>query len=135
MTLEPNEDNTPEEIELLAQARKGELTEANLQQKLNEYSLALKQEYETKTKERPDDLEEHTRDYFKDNLHNAAHQVVWLSNNADSESVRLSSCKLIIATALEQSKADGDPIAGLLAELTGKKKVVTTEPAPLGNDG
>lgn len=124
--MDNNDDNleaTSENFdELAAKAETGELTEASLQQKLNEYSAALKQEYETKTAASPENLEEFTRDFFKKNVHSMAAQVVWLANNAESESVQLSACKYGIGLAFAQSEEDGDPIKNLLKELTGASK-------------
>lgn len=104
-----------------------ELTQETLQKKLNDYSAAIRQEFEESTKADPNNYEEYTRDFFKKNIHSMAAQVVWLANNSDSDSVRLSACKYGIDMALAQSKEDGDPIKALLSELTsGKAKAAST---------
>jgi hypothetical protein len=102
-----------------------EVTEENLQQKLNEYAAAFRQEFEESTKNSPDNVEEYTRDFFKKNIHSAAAQIVWLSNNAASESVRLAASKLVVHEALTDARADGDPIKELLASLTPARRIIT----------
>lgn len=97
-----------------------ELTEENLQATLNKYANAIRSEFEEATKEQEDlsRVEEYTRDFFKKNIHSAAAQIVWLSNNAESESVRLKAATTVLHEALADSRADGDPIKNLLNELT-----------------
>jgi len=103
--------------ELNAQAENGELTDESLQEKLNQYSLALQQEYETKTEVAPENIEEYTRDFFKKNIHMAAAQIVWLAGNASKESTKLNAAKYVVEAALAEGRADGDPIKELLRSL------------------
>lgn len=97
-----------------------DLTPEKLNDKLNDYARAYQQEFETRTQAQPEDVELHTRDFFKRNVHCAAAQVVWLSSNADSETVRLNASKAILAYAFEDAKNDGDPFKQLMRELTSK---------------
>lgn len=99
-----------------------ELTQESLQEKLNSYAAAFRQEFEEKSKVAPENVEAYTKDFFKANIHSAAAQIVWLSNNADSESVRLQASKLVVQEALTDARADGDPIKDLLESLGKNKK-------------
>jgi hypothetical protein len=112
---DPTPDYEFEKLSDLADA--GELTQENLQEMLNGYANALQQEFEANVAKSPDDVEVYTRDFFKKNVHSAAAQIVYLSNNAFSESVRLKAASLVITEALKDSRADGDPIRDLLKEL------------------
>jgi hypothetical protein len=64
-----------------------------------------------------ENVERYTRDFFRKNLAQAAAQVVWLSSNASSDSVRLNACKIIIKEALEDARSEGDPLKELLGQL------------------
>lgn len=91
-----------------------------LQKELHKYAKALRQEFERA--EHPDDrasenVEKFTRDFFKKNLASACAQIVWLSANSTSDSVRLQACKTIVHEALSASKADGDPVKEILQSL------------------
>ena len=101
-------------------ADNGELTEQSLQATLNSYAQAIKEEYEQTLAAENDlsNVEGYTRDFFKKNVHSAAAQIVWLANNAESESVKLKAATTVIHEALADARADGDPIKLLLAELT-----------------
>jgi hypothetical protein len=101
-------------------ADEGKLTEERFKEELNSYASALRQEFEMSTAAAPENTEQYTRDFFKKNIHSMAAQVVWLANNASSESVSLSACKFGILQALEDARSDGDPIKELLAELSKK---------------
>lgn len=98
-------------------ADEGELTPAMLQEELNKYAEAYRQEFEVATAKAPEDAAEAARDFFRKNLATAMAQVVWLSVNADSETVRLNASKSIITLALAESRDDGDPVKKILAEL------------------
>lgn len=115
--------------ELNEQADKGELTPEKLQDRLNSYHEAFRQEFESQIKSDPENVEEYTQDFFKKNVHSAAAQIVWLSNNADNESVKLNAAKYVVEQALRDANKDGDPIKDVLKELTAKKKQSTANTA------
>ena len=102
-----------------------ELTQESLQSKLNEYHKAFAEEFEEKTKAAPENVEEYTRDFFKENIHMAAAQIVWLAGNAESESIRLNASKTIVTEALADASADGDPIKDIINGLKAKKATST----------
>lgn len=96
------------------------LSDEELQRELHKYAKSLREEFARS--ESPDDraaenVEKYTRDFFKKNIAHAAAQVVWLSANSTSDSVRLRACQIIIKEALEDARADGDPIKDLLSGL------------------
>jgi hypothetical protein len=95
-----------------------ELTPERLQETLNNYAEAFRQEFETSTAASPENVEEYTRDFFKRNIHSAAAQIVWLANNASSESVKLKACTTIVHEALAPSTTPDDPIKQLMLELS-----------------
>jgi hypothetical protein len=91
-----------------------------LQAELAAYKKALEEEFARSPS--PEDraaenVEKYTRDFFKKNLATAAAQIVWLSGNSTSDSVRLRACQIIVKEALEDARADGDPIRDLLRDL------------------
>jgi hypothetical protein len=91
-----------------------------LQAELHKYAKALREEFERAPN--PDDrpaenVEKYTRDFFKKHLASAAAQIVWLSANSTSDSVRLRACQIIVKEALEDARADGDPVKDLLKDL------------------
>jgi hypothetical protein len=96
------------------------LDDEKVQEKLNQYHEAFKQEFETSVKKNPENVDEYTREFFRDNLPMAAAQIAFLAANAESESVRFSASKYVILAAKEISETDGDPIKELLKELSGK---------------
>jgi hypothetical protein len=93
------------------------LDDENLQEELKNYQKAIKAEYELSKNGVPENVEELTRDFFKTQAAAAAAQVVWLANNAHSESTRLSAAKAVIEYAINDAKDDGDPIKNLIKEL------------------
>lgn len=111
------------------------LTEESLQDELRKYKEAYQQEYEIKMKRvadgevDPKQITDYTRDYFKANLAGAAAQIVWLSSNADSETVSLSASKFVVEQALTDAKVDGDPVAALLAQLQANDPKPETAPS------
>lgn len=115
--------------EMKEAADKGELTPESLNDKLNQYHEAFRQEFEDKTKKSPDNVDEYTTDFFKKNIHAAAAQVAWLAHNAESESVRLRASQFVIERALTDGRSDGDPIKELLKKLTKNNTV----PSPASN--
>lgn len=94
------------------------LTEESLQAELNRYSASLHKELQDSLAQEPENVEEYTRNFFKKNVHSAAAQIVWLSNNADSESVKFSASKYVVGMALEVEKDDKDPLKSILKSLT-----------------
>lgn len=112
------ESEASSETEFLDIYNDPDLTPDKLNTVLNEYAQAYKEEFELKSQEAPENVEEHTRDFFKRNSAASAAQIVWLSNNADSETVRLNASKTVLTMAFADAKADGDPIKQLLNDLT-----------------
>jgi hypothetical protein len=96
------------------------LTEEKVQAKLNSYAKALRQEFEQATADQPESVHEYAQDFFKKNIHAAAAQIVWLSNNSTSDGIRLAAAKYVVEQALKDAKRDGDPIKDLLASLKNK---------------
>jgi hypothetical protein len=116
--LEPNEDNTPEEAELLAKAQNGELTEADLQRELQNYQKALLSEFELRNNpEEVEKVDQEVKLFFRKNVSVAMAQIVYLAGSAESETVRLNSSKYIIELAREAEKEDEDPIADIIKSL------------------
>ena len=97
------------------------LSDEALQAELHSYAQALRQEFELTQAKQADNettnVERYTRDFFKKNLAHAAAQIVWLSSNSTSDSIRLKASQFIVKEALAASIGDGDPIAELLREL------------------
>lgn len=113
-----NNEDTPKGFDELNEAAEaGELTPEQLQSELDRYAEALRQEFETKTEEEPENVEAYTRDFFKKNIHTAAAQIVWLSMHAESESVKASMSKYIIEAALKNEEEGKDPVRDLLKQL------------------
>lgn len=106
-----------DEEELKRLSESDELTEELVKEHLNAYAKALRQEFEDKTAEEPEQVELHTRNFFKKNVHSAAAQVVWLSGNAESETVRLNASKYIVSVAIEAEKDSEDPVAEIIKHL------------------
>jgi hypothetical protein len=108
------------------------LSDEALQAELHSYAAALRQEFELTTNSKtahPDDtanVEKYTRDFFKKNLAHAAAQVVWLSSNSDSDSIRLKASMFIIKEALAASREEGDPISELLKSLKSPTEPLTS---------
>jgi hypothetical protein len=121
MELPKPDDENEDYQELDKLADNGELTQETLQAKLNAYHEAYKQEFLEKTATSPENVEEYTRDFFKQNIHMAAAQIVWLAGNAESESVKLRASQLIVSEALVDDRASGDPIKNIIEGLKAKK--------------
>src|SRR5262245_37781956 len=82
-------------------------TDSQLAKELKDYAKALREEFareeETATSglvEPVSNAEKYTRQFFRQNLPDAAAQIVWLSCNSDSDSVRLNSSHLGISYAV-----------------------------------
>jgi hypothetical protein len=106
--LDPNEEHTPESLEL----------------KLREYSEAIRTEFElaqSQSVTAEENAEKFSVDFAKQNLGNALAQIAWLSQNSTSDSVRLNASKFLTELAREDARNDGDPIKGLLDKLAGNK--------------
>lgn len=123
MSQEPeksNEPTPPEKPDASNASDNSELfgpTDEALSNELAKYKLALEQEFERAPS--PEDraaenVEKYTRDFFKKHIASAAAQIVWLSANSTSDSVRLRACQIIVKEALEDARADGDPIKDIL---------------------
>jgi len=108
------------------------LSDEALQKELHSYAAALRQEFElqqNKTQTHQEDhqnVERYTRDFFKKNLAHAAAQIVWLSSNSTSDSIRLKASQFIVKEALAASRDDGDPISELLRSLQSPSQPATT---------
>lgn len=99
-----------------------EFTDEDAKRELLLYSQALRQEFEDKQHAEPENVAQHTQDYFKANSPHAIAQIVWLSLNAESETVRLNASKFIIDHAIKKEDADKDPVSALLRSLAGNDK-------------
>lgn len=99
-----------------------ELTQEKLAAELQAYSQALREEFEAKTEKEPENVEEHIKGFFRANVHTAAAQIVWLSINAESETVKLSASKEIVRLAVAAEQDDKDPVANILAQLKSNDK-------------
>ena len=113
----PQNPDTPDDTEL-----QFGLSDGELQKELHSYAAALRQEFELSQSKTKDDesavnVERYTRDFFKKNLAHAAAQIVWLSSNSTSDSIRLKASQFIVKEALAGAQADGDPISELLRSL------------------
>lgn len=95
--------------------------ERELQTKLQQYQRAIEQEYTESLKSKPGEELQLTQDFFKSHMSLFAAQIVHLAEHADSETVRLNASKLGLSVAMDDARADGDPIAQLLRELTKSK--------------
>jgi hypothetical protein len=102
----------------------GEITPENVQERLNDYITAYKQEFENKVSSDPENIEEYSREFHRKNAHMYLAQVAWLANNAESESVRLAACKFGLESARQEENDSGDPIKNLLKDLQDKKAKV-----------
>jgi len=95
-------------------------SDAALQAELANYKKALEQEFASHpdpADRAAENVEKYTRDFFKKHMASAAAQIVWLSANSTSDSVRLRACQIIVKEALEDARADGDPVKDLLKDL------------------
>lgn len=108
------EEETPDELQF-------GLSDEALQAELHSYAAALRSEFELAQAKQADNetqnVERYTRDFFKKNLAHAAAQIVWLSSNSTSDSIRLKASQFIVKEALAGAQADGDPISELLRSL------------------
>lgn len=103
--------------ELNAMADAGELTQASLQEELHKYQQAIAEEYAT-TSTKSENVEANTREFFKNNVQQAAAQIVHLAQNGETPNIRLKASEFIIKEAFAGARHDGDPIKDLLTELT-----------------
>lgn len=103
------------------------ITDPQTLEELRLYTKALREEYEERVAETPDNVEEHTSEFFKASVPYAAAQIVWLSQNADSESVKLNASKMVLTMALKEEQDAKNPLADLLRGLKANDK---TSPAP-----
>lgn len=113
----PDNDNEFEEL-----MKDESLTEESLNDRLNSYAKAFREEFEEKSQADPSNVEAYTRDFFRKNVHSAAAQIVHLANNAFSESVKLRAAELVVKEARLTSDEQGDPVKEILQQLTSKKK-------------
>lgn len=95
-------------------------TPDELEKHLQKYHAAIASEFEAETAavNGTKELEAAIRDFYKKETTSAAAQIVWLANNASSESVRFAACRHVIAEGLAAARADGEsPMEKLLREL------------------
>ena len=97
-----------------------------LQKELAAYHAAIEEEYKMAAESQPDNVEEHTRNFFRGQAPMAAAQIAWIAANGANESSRLNASKFIIDMAIEEGTKEGDPIKQLLNELSKNDK----RPAP-----
>lgn len=107
-----------------------EFTEEDLRLELAKYSKALKEEFETSIAAEPENVAEHSQTYFKAHVPSAIAQLVWLANNAESETVRMNASKYVFEQASKKEEADKDPVSALLRKLVNNDK----KPQPTGGD-
>lgn len=90
------------------------------------YAQALREEFEREDVQNQEighledpasNVEKYTKRFFRENLPDAAAQVVWLMGNSQSDSVRLKAATYVINIAREDAVADGDPLKDLLTKL------------------
>jgi len=120
----PENAETPEDQsfnELMKKADKGNLSNNDMEKILQDYSKAVREEFEMATAKNPDNAEEAARDFARAHQGESLAQIHWLSLNADSESVRLNASKYIVQLAISESNADGDPIKQIMAGLMAPK--------------
>ena len=125
------EDNekSPEDLPGFDELDARELSsEKSLQDELNRYRQAYQEEFEqAASNASPENIEEYTREFFKKNITTAAAQIVFLSGNGETDSIKLRASKMVVDLALADSAADGDPVKELLQVTTEK----ATVPRPL----
>jgi hypothetical protein len=95
-------------------------SDSEIQAELHKYAKALREEFERSpdpADRAAENVEKYTRDFFKKHIASAAAQIVWLSANSTSDSVRLRACQIIVKEALEDARADGDSVKDLLKDL------------------
>lgn len=101
------------------------------------YAKALQEEFKREQENDPNNtlsqlddpvsnVEKYTRKFFRQNLPDAAAQIVWLSANSTSDSIRLRASTFIVKEALEDARQEGDPIRDLLNDL---KLTPTADPS------
>lgn len=93
------------------------------------YLLAFQQEFEESNKQidpvvDPIAAEKANKEYFLKHAANSAAQIVWLSNNAESESLAFGCHKYILAAAFDKDTSVGgkaDELSEILGGLMGPK--------------
>lgn len=99
-----------------------EFTDEDVKRELASFAEALRQEFEEKQHAQPENVAQHTQEYFKANSPHAIAQIVWLSIHAESETVRMNASKYIVEKAISKEEADKDPVSALLRKLAGNDK-------------
>ena len=96
------------------------LTEEEMRARLANYAKAIQEEYETQRAATPEDeVVTSTKEFFRNHIGEAAAQIVYLANNAASETVRLNASKYVIEEANAKSDTGrGSEIDNLLEKLT-----------------
>jgi hypothetical protein len=101
-------------------------TDPEIKAMREKYAKALQEEFSKEDEENQalagledpvSNVEKYTRQFFRQNLPDAAAQIVWLSANSTSDSIRLRASTFIVKEALEDARAEGDPIKDLLQSL------------------
>ena len=113
----PENEETPSFDELMQKADKGNLSNNDMEKILQDYSRAVREEFEMATAKNPDNAEEAARDFARKHQGESLAQIHWLSINADSESVKLNASKYLVQLAISESNADGDPIKQIMHQL------------------
>lgn len=98
------------------------LPEDTAQRMLNNYSEALRSEFEMSIAVEPDNVPEYTHKFFREHVSIAAAQIVHLAVNAESDTVKFSASKFIVNAGMAEAMLEGDPIKDLLKQLQGNDK-------------
>lgn len=125
--LDPENQEPKSFKELSEMADKGKLTENDMQTILHEYAASVREEFEMATAAKPDNAEEAARDFARSHQAESLAQIHWLSQNADSETTRLSACKYLNELAIKEATKDGDPILKLMKDLQAAPQKETAE--------
>lgn len=100
---------------------------AQIEQMMRDHHKACEAEFEASIRQEPENVIEHTQEYFKKNIKYYVGTVHQLALNASSESVQLSACKFAIELATQLAKDDGDPIKDLFKKLDKKPQPANRE--------
>ena len=101
-------------------------TDPEIKKMRENYAKALQEEFAREDEQTQElsgledpvsNVEKYTRKFFRQNLPDAAAQIVWLSANSSSDSIRLRASTFIVKEALEDARLEGDPIKDLLNSL------------------
>jgi hypothetical protein len=119
---EDNDSNgTPEDDNLKSFDELKGMSPEDVQTELQRYHKAFEEEFEKSQEDNSENVHENTQRFFQRNLPHFLAQIVFLSQNAESESVRASMSKFGIQEALKAAEKEGDPVKQLISQLQGEK--------------